>query len=793
MTIFSKFTKSNSNEKNIHPWSQRKLNGSNNALPRIGHGATALDNNHFLVYGGTHKGGNIKKNLFIIDTNTMTANSVTTMGDIPAARSFASIISIGSFVLLYGGQPNVPNDVWDPYFYVLHTNTRQWSRVRTKGKLPSERAGHSTCVSEDGIMYVFGGHFQRKYLNDLYAFNVKEYPSKAEWDLIMYKNQGPSPRSGHISVIYEKKLYVFGGINANHLYNDIWSFDLITYTWQQIPAVGYIPAPRESCAAALVDDTIYIFGGKGSNGNSLGDLYAFRIKSQRWYMFQGMGSPPSPRYGLSLTVIQNKIYVFGGDSINGKSDDSNYVYILDCSKIKYPLEEEVVNIKMNSPVEDTPLKQPNSRIDSILSPKHRISPADEKLNSPTTAYSIESNSSHPSKQSHESSLASLPSVPPRPSREGVMLDNDVLCQKKQLLNANMKRESSLLPPLRTGLQKHRPLTSPINRPMSVDERKTFMKEIVTRDTIINEMKKKEQWWRTEVSIARQMRQQQQQQRMNHDEEPSLIQFLDENNQLDSEKLLLFEQLVSVKTELKKIKTHLHKQSEPMMKKIEQAENVRTAALEEAAYYKAKYMALKSHDKDAFDLLELDRTSVLEKRLTEAYEVKEDMQRELQKIRSQSEYDKEARMLAEERAKDAQQQSEKAQEAHQKTLEQLTELYQKMNQLEAQSREDAAKIADLSNQLANQLALSPNEDQRIKIARLEAENIKSRNEIAMLLKKLEDYKDEEMNLKMLLNDKDQVYSEAMLEYEKTCIELELLRNLSIKRHHQNNLMDVTTVV
>lgn len=97
---------------------------------------------------------------------------------------------------MYGGEPIHGSEIWDPYFYVLHTSkmltcspwrfiltaltltlyidTRQWSRVRTKGRLPSERAGHSTCVSDDGIMYIFGGHFQRKYLNDLCAFNVKE-------------------------------------------------------------------------------------------------------------------------------------------------------------------------------------------------------------------------------------------------------------------------------------------------------------------------------------------------------------------------------------------------------------------------------------------------------------------------------------------------------------------------------------------------------------------------------------------------------------------------------------------
>lgn len=49
-------------------------------------------------------------------------------------------------------------------------------------------------------------------------------------------------------------------------------------------------------------------------------------------MFQSMGPPPSPRFGHTLTVIQNKIYVFGGESVGTKNEDSSHVFILDCCK-----------------------------------------------------------------------------------------------------------------------------------------------------------------------------------------------------------------------------------------------------------------------------------------------------------------------------------------------------------------------------------------------------------------------------------------------------------------------------
>ncbi|KAF1801005.1 hypothetical protein FB192DRAFT_1328584 [Mucor lusitanicus] len=717
MTLFSKFTKSGGNsEKSIYPWSQRKLSGSHHALPRFGHSAAALDNQHILVYGGMHK-GNTKKNMFIIDTNSISASSLATSGDVPSLRSFTTISSIGSFVLLYGGEPIHGSEIWDPYFYVLHTNTRQWSRVRTKGRLPSERAGHSTCVSDDGIMYIFGGHFQRKYLNDLCAFNVKEYPAKAEWEFIRFENQGPTPRSGHISVIYDNKLYIFGGINASHLYNDIWYFDLATHVWHQISAVGYIPAPREGCAAALVDDTIYIFGGRGLNGCGLGDLCAFRIKSQRWYMFQSMGAPPSPRYGLSMTVIHNKIYVFGGDSVTGKTDDSAYVYTLDCSKIKYPPEPE----------------------------------ASESENMPPStvhdAYKFKREASHPPRSQ----------IPPKP----------------------------YMPALDESM---------ITAAMDPDEKAKLLLEIQARDAIISEMKKKEQWWRTEVSVARQLRTQQGD-ALNDDTDDTDVALL---NLEQHDKMMLFQQLVTVKAEIRKVRHSINKQNDPILEKIEQVESIRTIALEEAAYYKAKYTALKTRNKGALDLLESDRVDTLEKRLLSAYQEKDTIERSLQRMGSQSKHDQSARLLAEDRARNAQKQSEKAQEAHQHALEELTQLYEQIIQLEAQGRDDAIQIADLSSQLADQLSLKStahqdNSQWHMEIGRLEAANIKLRNEIAVLLKRLEESKDDENNLKMLLNDKDQEYAEAVLELEKTCIELDLLKGLSNGSSNSSSSQNTLAIV
>lgn len=49
-----------------------------------------------------------------------------------------------------------------------------------------------------------------------------------------------------------------------------------------------------------------------------------------------MGPSPSPRHGLTMTAIRERLFVVGGENDTSKMDDSNSLYILDSSKIKYP-------------------------------------------------------------------------------------------------------------------------------------------------------------------------------------------------------------------------------------------------------------------------------------------------------------------------------------------------------------------------------------------------------------------------------------------------------------------------
>lgn len=185
------------------------------------------------------------------------------------------------------------------------------------------------------------------FFNDLVAFDLNALQQSANrWEILIQNTidggpphgQVPPARTNHTMVTWGDKLYLFGGTDGVHWFNDVWSYSPHTNSWTQLECIGYIPSPREGHAAALVGDVMYIFGGRTEEGNDLGDLAAFRISSRRWYTFQNMGPSPSPRSGHSMTTVGKQIVVLAGEPSSAPRDpvELGLAYFLDTNKIRYP-------------------------------------------------------------------------------------------------------------------------------------------------------------------------------------------------------------------------------------------------------------------------------------------------------------------------------------------------------------------------------------------------------------------------------------------------------------------------
>ncbi|KAI9060535.1 hypothetical protein FKP32DRAFT_1595287 [Trametes sanguinea] len=347
-----------------YPWSQRRLQlpppvtipkpgvappltPSPSPFPRYGHAlpVNATSSGELFLFGGLVR-DTVRNDLYLISVRDLSATLLQTTGEIPSPRVGHASALVGSVLIVWGGDTKTsskskPGDKQDDGLYLLNLVSREWTRVAVYGPSPVGRYGHAVTMVGSKF-YVFGGQVDGEFLNDLWSFDLNSLRTKATWELVEPAEGSPRPpkRTSHICVTYGEKIILFGGTDCQYHYNDTWAFDTTNNTWTELNCIGFIPSPREGHSAAMVDDVIYVFGGRGVDGKDLGDLGAFKISNQRWYMFQKMGPAPSPRSGHAMASMGSRVFVLGGlggESLNTqKPEDPTIVHVLDTKHIKYP-------------------------------------------------------------------------------------------------------------------------------------------------------------------------------------------------------------------------------------------------------------------------------------------------------------------------------------------------------------------------------------------------------------------------------------------------------------------------
>lgn len=204
---------------------------------------------------------------------------------------------------------------------------------------------------------------------------------------------------------------------------------------------------------------------------------------------------------------------------------------------------------------------------------------------------------------------------------------------------------------------------------------------------IKDLKQREQWLMAEVSMARK--------KIGDRPLSMAIMALEdelENCEVDSEKYRIMQALLNVKAELERSKTTIATQAQIASNKVREAERVRTSALQEAAYLKAKVSALESGEVSALVSTETARATDLEKRLAGALAQLDKYEAQFVQYETILENEKHSREAAEDREREASSRAEDAQIAHTRALSELTNLHERASVAEASLRETVVKSA-----------------------------------------------------------------------------------------------------
>ncbi|KAJ2556971.1 hypothetical protein EV175_001642 [Coemansia sp. RSA 1933] len=337
---------SNSSNGSSSFWSRRPLRGQP-VFPRRGFSAALHD--QMLHWFGGKADGNLRNDLNTMNTATWEVERVDVKGYVPAPREGHAAAFIGRTMFVFGGE--VEDGTYDNNLYAYNMGNCTWYKVPMQGDILTGRKGHTT-VSVGSKLFVFGGTIDGYFLNDLISFDVRAAKDNGpRWSFESTgDNKGngqkpasagsrrseqltPPPRAGHSCSVYPGSIYVFGGMNGEQCFNDLWIYDFELKRWHLIVPNGATPPARYGHASAVVDDCIFIMGGRTMRGEPLNDFFAYKISSQRWYTFQTNSAAWPHQIDPMFSLVKSRLLLYSGNMPREETVDP-MVYSLDTSKIK---------------------------------------------------------------------------------------------------------------------------------------------------------------------------------------------------------------------------------------------------------------------------------------------------------------------------------------------------------------------------------------------------------------------------------------------------------------------------
>ena len=301
--------------------------------PRTGHAMAMLPDGRVLLFGGQNADGNVLGDTWIFGPEAIAKSAAPEDGVRPALHvGFDNRPSTFGRSLATFPRPHLLSPA-----HIL--NPEDWTPI-TPPDSPSPRQGHSMVTLPDGRVMLFGGvDAQDKLFNDLHSFEANL------WSPVTPANDPPPGRFGHIAWGWSDKMYVQGGLKpiqgGNLLYEDMWRYDLLSNTWQQLANPPGFISP--DAYPMVITSTVYLVDANQFPYTE-GTVQSYDMNQDRWEdPRQTIGWPPFKLSGYMMVQADEKAYMLGG-GIWGDTKTPNYtaqVWVLDLTTLTWTQLEDM--------------------------------------------------------------------------------------------------------------------------------------------------------------------------------------------------------------------------------------------------------------------------------------------------------------------------------------------------------------------------------------------------------------------------------------------------------------------
>ncbi|PKY19024.1 uncharacterized protein OCT59_001274 [Rhizophagus irregularis] len=255
--------------------------------PRLGVVSVLIEDRIYYIGGDdpskTHSEANPENDIFYLDLNIK--ENFLTWVDLKVKFPIISghAADVGGInqdsIFIIGG--NHYDEKNTNYFYRFDTKTNELSVPVIQGKAPPTRVARNS-VSYEGKMYLFGGRAYTPvgsaliYVNQLDIFDTVNLI----WQVGSIVNS-PGTLSGYTATLVNGIIYYIGGRSQQYAFSpmtEIYQYDIVADKWSLKKATtadtNAIPGPRAAHSAVLFDGKIYVYGGLYFNADTPYDVPA---------------------------------------------------------------------------------------------------------------------------------------------------------------------------------------------------------------------------------------------------------------------------------------------------------------------------------------------------------------------------------------------------------------------------------------------------------------------------------------------------------------------------------------
>lgn len=318
---------------------------------RNGHTATLADRKRLFVIGGWLGSGPLAAaDTHVLALDTMSWHHPPTRGTPPGPCNMHTadyIAHLRSILVFRGGDGReYLNDL-----HALHVDTLEWRKLHSTGEIPAPRANHSSVVvgAEQQHMLIFGGWDGQKRLNDMHVLDT----FALTWSRVDTNAPAlvPHPRAGMTLASHRDRIFLFGGSGPSaKCYNDLHIYDPKGQIWMETLVATTDDADESDEVGTTNDVSASGSSARSSNTSSghenaqeMGGGVTLTAQQLMDYGMYGdgdanpndnphqdqiviLGHGPGRRAGHTCSVVDRKLFVFGGSY---GSEYLNDFYVLD--------------------------------------------------------------------------------------------------------------------------------------------------------------------------------------------------------------------------------------------------------------------------------------------------------------------------------------------------------------------------------------------------------------------------------------------------------------------------------